>query len=241
MSECRHCFRDHDPDAMCWPPVANERSYGDPDEEFGWSGRTDRLESFILDITNPHQDTRRGAPGFVIEEAKAVTARLRDGFASGELTAADLAATPQAPTPHRNTWDGSCSECDMGNALVDQHDRSCSAYISLPDGLPEGIVCGECGDVAATADHVRRLARFILRNNLLDRLPPTPQAPTPQADGGGVDTAELRAELREALHSLDAGIREGSPNTARSEFVKEVRSILFASSPATADEPGGER
>ena len=30
------------------------------------------------------------------------------------------------PPPHRETWDGSCSECGMGNLLVDQHAPSCS-------------------------------------------------------------------------------------------------------------------
>jgi hypothetical protein len=83
---------------MCFPAEANVRHYGDPDEDFGFHGTTDRLESYMLDITNPQSDTRRGAPGFVIEEAKAVTARLRAAIADGTLTAEDF-GLPAAPAP----------------------------------------------------------------------------------------------------------------------------------------------
>lgn len=92
QGSCSSCWQFHPADQMCWPAVANERRYGDPDDDLG---HTDRLESYILDITNPRSDTQRGAPGFVIKEAKAVTARLRKAIASGELTASDLGLPPE--------------------------------------------------------------------------------------------------------------------------------------------------
>ena len=110
---CHACWQPHPDDQMCWPAKADDRTYGDPAD--GWSASTDRLESFILDISNPRIDTHRGVPGFVVDEAKVLTERLRAGFASGELTAADLAppaAPAVSPEPERDGWactDAGCS------------------------------------------------------------------------------------------------------------------------------------
>ena len=76
---------------MCYPAVAEERQYGDPDGD-DFAASTDRLESFILDITHPRSDTRRGANGFMVLDAKKTTAWLREGFASGQLAVDDLTA-----------------------------------------------------------------------------------------------------------------------------------------------------
>ena len=76
-------------------PVAETRQYGDPAEVArgdGWAASTDRLESWLLDATHPRQNTRRGAHGFQVEEAKRLAAVLRQAWADGTLTVADLEA-----------------------------------------------------------------------------------------------------------------------------------------------------
>lgn len=85
---CASCWQPHDYGVPCYPFVAEDRTYGDGGDGPSWT--TDRLESFVLDATNPRQDTRRGCPGFQIEEAKKVAAALRAAFADGTLTVADL-------------------------------------------------------------------------------------------------------------------------------------------------------
>ena len=94
--QCRHCYHpkaEGHEHGMCWPATADERAYGEPADDM-WSGTTDRLESFVLDITHPNQNTHRGAHGFQVDEAKAVTARLRAAIADGTLTADDLGLAP---------------------------------------------------------------------------------------------------------------------------------------------------
>lgn len=131
IRECRHCFRRHPEDEMCWPAEARDRTYGQPDGD-GWSGTCDSLEGFVLDITNPRQRTHEGAHGFQVEEAKRVTAWLREGFADGRLTIGDLfpGAELEADTPP-----GPATRLDRVRAWL--HDR-----------LPAGVQCPACGQHA---------------------------------------------------------------------------------------------
>lgn len=74
------------------PPVARERRY----EEFG---ELDRLEGFLLDATNPRQDTNRGAHGFQIEEARDLAELVRTAVADGTLTVDDFAVPVTEGSP----------------------------------------------------------------------------------------------------------------------------------------------
>lgn len=78
------------------PPKAEVRQYGDPADPDMWAARCDRLESFLLDASNPRRNMQRGAHGFDVEAAKALTAVLRQAYADGALTAEDFAVPADA-------------------------------------------------------------------------------------------------------------------------------------------------
>jgi len=91
-STCASCWQPHPPSQeRCFgPPEANERAYGET--------TLDRLESFLLDATNPRQDVATRAHGFQIDQAKTLARWLRTATADGSLTAADFGLTAPAPT-----------------------------------------------------------------------------------------------------------------------------------------------
>lgn len=111
--------------------------------------------------------------------------------------------TPRPEIDLRDTWDGSCSECDMGNQYVNQHAPGCSGYVP-PAPAPVPVVGEPTPDTRPDTESLRSAARLLHHYVLADAT--VVEDAADWIDGHrctGPDLSELRAARDTAVAAIN--------------------------------------